>query len=448
MSDTHADLDRHHLALLLKATEILGSTLDLQVLLDALMDQVVECIGAERGFVMLADEPSAAADEPASWRIRNARAFAADLFESDGFRISRSVVQSVIAEGLPILTNDAHEDPRLRDQVSVSLYHLRSILCVPLATRRRVLGVIYADHTLVRAVFTPRHLTLLEAIARAAAMAVENARLYERLQRVHEESMAQARRELAQAQAQLVHSAKMAAVGRLAAGVAHEINTPLSAVSLNVSVVAEHISEARDRRRLDLAMLAADRCKGIVQKLLRFSHATTEPAKPVDVGLVITDALALVEHELLRDGIAVRRTGEDDLRVEGRDGDLMGVLLNLLMNACDALRTVPPERSRAIEVRARREPPAQTDASTACDAPHGWVCVEIADNGPGLSAEARDHLFEPFFTTHAVGDGLGLGLSISHQIVAEHRGSLSATSPPQGGATFTVRLPGAHRGTQ
>lgn len=413
-------LEKEHLELLLRASEILGSSLEVPAIVDSLMDQVIEVIGAERGFVLIRDE------ETGARRIQSARSMEPDTLDKEGFRISRGVVERVEREGVSILTSDALQDPRLRDQRSVSLYDLKSILCVPLCLQGRVLGVIYADHTMERGVFTPREKALLESIARMAAVALENAMLYEKLQRVHADSMERARRELAATHAQLVQSSKMAAVGQLAAGVAHEINTPLSAVQLNVSTVMEHVTDARDRRRLDIAAQAVSRCKSIIDTLLRFSRVSGGSLERVDVARVVRTTLELMDHDLGKTGVDVIEAVGEPVLARGREGEISQVLMNLLMNARDAVRAMPPDHPRRVEVRSRRE--------------GDRVIVEVADNGCGMDEGTRDRIFEPFFTTRPVGEGLGLGLSITYEILVRCGGEIAVASTPGQGTTFTVTL--------
>ena len=416
-----ASLEKEHFLLLLRACELLTSSLEMQLVLDSLMDQVIEVIGAERGFVMTRD------DESAPWQFRSARAMEPSGIDADEFRISRGVVDRVARDGVSIFTSDAIADERLSDRESVALFHLKSILCVPLCVQGRILGVIYADHRMQTGVFTRREKVLLEFIARVAAIAVENAMLYAKLQRLHEASMEQARRELADTQAQLMHSSKLAAVGELAAGVAHEINNPLGAVALNISALRRAVCADVDRQRLDIVEKAVDRCRGIVDRLLRFSRAVPDCVEPVDVGEVIHDVIALVAHEFRKEDVQIDVSVAESLVVSGNAGELSQVIMNLLLNARDAVRLVSPDEVRHVAIDARRA--------------DRHVVVEIRDNGSGIDRAVAHRIFEPFFTTKEVGDGIGLGLAVSFQIVSRHGGTLDVVSEPGQGATFFLRLP-------
>jgi signal transduction histidine kinase len=410
-------LEAEHYALLLEASAILASSLDLEAVLDALMDQVVRVIGAERGFVMLADEEG-------QWRIRSARAMDAAVLAGDDYRVSRGVVDRVASAGESVLTSDAMQDARFSRQTSVALGEMKSILCVPLRIEGRVDGVIYADHRMRSGVFGPREKALLEAIARQAAIAMENARLYARLEEVHQTSMEKARRELAATQAELAHSSRLAAVGRMAAGVAHEINNPLGAIALHMTALRDAVGDATSRRRIDIVERAIERCQGIVEKMLGFSRPRPSGEGRMELRGVLEECLALVEHELAAIEVVPDVELEPALWLEGNPDQLSQVFTNLLLNARDALRGT---RAGKLSVRASRR--------------KGWAVVEVADNGPGIEPAVRDRIFEPFFTTREVGSGTGLGLWVAHGIVERHRGRLRVDETPGGGATFTVALP-------
>ncbi|MCE7872108.1 GAF domain-containing protein [bacterium CPR1] len=399
-------LEREHLELLLRAGELLGSSLSIQEILDRLMDQVILALGAERGFVVLKGQ------------VRCARALDPAALDGEDFRISRSVVEQVIREGISVLTSDAHHDRALGSYTSVSLHEMKSILCVPLLLRGEAFGVVYADHRMQTGIFDGRDRRLLEAIARQAAIALENAML-------HEESLQRAQQELVQAQAQLHHSRKLAAVGQLAAGVAHELNTPLGTIALNVSALLPGASESLSKR-LTLMDRAVDRCRTIVQRLLTFARPVRSEARPVDIERLVAETLALAEPEFSGQEITVEVQVTPGLSAQADPLELSQVLLNLLLNARDALSELAPGKPRRLAVRA------------AQDGHH--VLLGVHDNGPGVDPGLQERIFEPFFTTKQVGRGIGLGLSLSHEMVESMGGTLRLRSEPGKGASFLIRL--------
>ena len=232
-------------------------------------------------------------------------------------------------------------------------------------------------------------------------------------------------------QDQLLQSGKMAAVGELAAGVAHEINNPLSAV-LTYGVllrekaeaappeVLEHLPKLVERLRLIEG--AALRCKGIAEKLLTFSRRDDAAFSSVRLGEVIDDALELMGVMLRRRGLAVERRFASSLpAVWGNASQLGQVLVNLLANAIHAA----PEGGRVV-VAARQV--------------EGRCELVVEDDGAGIPAHLKDRIFEPFVTTKPTGEGTGLGLSIVYGIVEAHDGRVRVNSEP-GHTVFTVELP-------
>jgi two-component system, NtrC family, sensor histidine kinase HupT/HoxJ len=259
---------------------------------------------------------------------------------------------------------------------------------------------------------------------------------------------------LKQAQQQLLHSEKMASLGRLVAGVAHELNNPISFVLGNVHVlqrygerltrylaaVHEHPAPQLDalRQELRIARIVADlpslmegtiegaqRTADIVSGLKRFSSGVREEDARIDIAAVVERAIHWV-----RKGTAPRFdiefTPGEPCEVEGSPGELLQVLMNLVQNAWDAASSV-----EGIVPRLRIEQQRVGNG----------VELRFTDNGPGIRPEHLPRLFEPFFTTKPVGKGTGLGLSISYGIVERHGGTLSAGNAPSGGAVFTLSLP-------
>jgi PAS domain S-box-containing protein len=228
---------------------------------------------------------------------------------------------------------------------------------------------------------------------------------------------------------QLIQAEKLAAMGQMLAGVAHELNNPLTAILGVTELVRER--EGLDdsmKRQLDLTHRQARRAARIVQNLLEFSRPASPQKKPIDLNSIIERTLQLHEHSLRRNQVEVDFSPRTDLpAVVGDANQLIQVLLNLISNAEQAIREV--RESGRIQIRL---------ASSS-----GSVIVTVQDDGVGIPADALPKLFDPFFTTKRPGGGTGLGLSICLSIVREHGGTIQAESLPGGGSAFRIYLPAA-----
>jgi PAS domain S-box-containing protein len=227
-------------------------------------------------------------------------------------------------------------------------------------------------------------------------------------------------------QAKLMHAEKMAAVGQLVSGVAHEVNNPLTAILGFADLLMEN-PELPDSARKDLRVILqeAQRTKQIVQNLLSFARQMPPQRKPVQVNAILKRTIQLRAYDFHSRGVSITENYQDDLPlVIGDSQQLQQVFLNILNNAYDAVREAAG--GPRIEIATSRR--------------DGFVEVSFRDNGHGI--DQPDRIFDPFFTTKQVGEGTGLGLSICYGIVKEHGGEiLCANNPGQPGATFTVRFP-------
>jgi two-component system NtrC family sensor kinase len=223
---------------------------------------------------------------------------------------------------------------------------------------------------------------------------------------------------------QLQHAEKMASVGLLAAGVAHEVNTPLAGISSYTQLLRGQIEEADPRQQvLEKIEKQSFRAAKIINSLLNFSRSSGTEFDRVDVNKVIGDVLSLVEHQLEGSKIRVRRELAPGLPpIRGNENRIQQVFFNLILNARDAM---PSGGWLTLRTYA--------DADT--------VVAEVADTGHGIRREHIRRIYDPFFTTKGIGKGTGLGLSVSYGIVQEHGGAIFVDSAPGQGTTFQVALP-------
>jgi two-component system NtrC family sensor kinase len=241
------------------------------------------------------------------------------------------------------------------------------------------------------------------------------------------ESFNQMTASLAEARHQVYQSNKLASVGRLAAGIAHEINNPLTGVLTYSSFLLKRATDEETRSDLETIVHETKRCRDIVRGLLDFARQVPPKKGPVDFNAVVERALAIVDHQLEVQNIALTRSLRPDLPPISADANqLQQVVVNLLVNAADAV----DGDVRQIYLA--------TDHKRAND--HEVVELKVADTGRGIPGKDLGKLFEPFFTTKE-GKGTGLGLAVSWGIVSEHGGTIEVESRVGSGTTFTVRLP-------
>lgn len=405
---------RKELASLYEVAQDLSLTPDLSELLDSIVGKATLLVGAERGFLVLADPPG-------EDHIAAARRFAQNETSDDAF--STSLVNRVMESRKPILTTNVQNDGRFELTQSIIVQDIRSVLAVPLIARGELQGAIYVDTRMSVHPFGNGDLGLLQAMASQAAMAIRSARLYEDA-RESNQQLTCTLAELRETQEQLVQAERLAAVGRLATSVAHELRSPLmvmrSALYFLNRVVSLDEPDTPDILRRYFAKLDSeiDRQAKIINDLLFFSRNRPRSLTGVDLNAILTETLIRVR---MPESIVVRQELDPDLAELLGDADqLQQVFVNLIANAVQAM----PEGG-SLTLRTR---------------PDGCFAVaEVTDSGVGIAEENIGRIFEPFFTTRE--KGIGLGLAVSKSLVEGHNGSIEVDSTHGLGTTFTVRLP-------
>jgi len=237
----------------------------------------------------------------------------------------------------------------------------------------------------------------------------------------------------------LRHAERLASVGRLAAGLAHEIGTPLNVIGGRAEALQRRLAgnEATGR---SLAIITAqiERISRIVRSLLDFARGSTPRLAPTSIPDVVRGVLDLMEHRIEQSGVRVALEVEPDLpRVRADADQVQQVLLNLASNALDAM---PDGGSLTLRAARAAVPPALSDPPGSGPRT-GFVALSVIDTGTGIRVEHQGRVFDPFFTTKDVGQGTGLGLSVSYGIVRDHGGAIELDSRPGSGSRFTVYLP-------
>ncbi|HWA44519.1 MAG TPA: ATP-binding protein [Hypericibacter adhaerens] len=298
-----------------------------------------------------------------------------------------------------------------------------SFLSVPLTANGRWWGFLGFDDCRTERAWTEIEIDVLRTAAALIAGAIERK---------------QTEAEMARQREALYQSEKLTALGSLLAGVAHELNNPLSVVVGQSLLLEEAARESAFTARAQKIRHAAERCSKIVRTFLALARRREPEPRPVQINTVVRMALDLLGYQLRTSGVELTLDLAPDLPELMADADqLHQVMTNLIVNAEQALAGQPGTGPAGSDRPSLR----RLKISTRFDKTRQSLRLVVADNGPGIEPEIRSRIFDPFFTTKPTGQGTGIGLSLCMTIVGTHRGSITASETPGGGATFTVELP-------
>jgi PAS domain S-box-containing protein len=391
---------------------IATQSFDLDEILNLTLRQVISLLGAETGSIYLGDSDETTFRRRAGWGQRSAdRARLSEVQFVGGFGdlVTRSRTEVITPEYLP------HLPPLVAEFIRAD--GLNSWIWVLLWSKDSPIGMMGISSQENR-VYTSNDENLLVAIGRQLATTIEKVRLYEETCRAYED--------LRRTQEQLLQSEKMSAVGQLIAGVAHELNNPLTAI-LGYAQLLE--SEGLGERASDFVsklFKQAQRTHRVVQSLLSFARQRKPQKQCVDICKVLDETLVLRDYDLRVNNIRLEREFNPVTPAVTADPhQLEQVFLNITNNAVDAM--LEAGQGGTLKVRVYEK--------------NGSVHTEFQDSGPGIKEPNR--IFEPFYTTKGVGKGTGLGLSICYGIIQEHAGQISARNGEDGGAIIEVILPSA-----
>ena len=439
----HDPSQSDYLSALLKLSQTLNSSLELRQVLDTAMSQVVAFVGAERGFIMLVDPETGRVWGEALHNIER-QALEATLSGKDGYiraEISRSLVERVLDNRESILSTNAMEDPRFAGQQSVQLSHLRAVMGVPLIAQKRTLGVIYLDSRVQSNLFTERHVAMLEAFAAQAAIAIENARLYDDLRRSMDERL----RLQDELHRQETRRLALEEAGRLKSEfvgfVAHELRNPLTAVQGFAQTLLQDTDETltREERREFCEAIEDDsaRLLDMIDEMLDI--ARLESGRPLTLNLKSVHLRSLLERLVKRHRFSRYFTASHVLvlnadpalpeHVTADESKLSQVITNLLTNAT------------------KYSPNGGQILISAGPLPAGGYTISCSDTGVGMSPDQVVQLFRKYErmerSTIKNIPGTGLGLFLAKHLVDLHGGTITCRSVEGAGSTFTLTLPSA-----
>jgi predicted ATPase/signal transduction histidine kinase/tRNA A-37 threonylcarbamoyl transferase component Bud32 len=480
-----------------KATRAISGELELDKLLERMLEIIFENAGADGGALVLDDARRLTVAASRTARAGQISTAAVPLAAAS---LPRSVVHYVHRTGIAVVIDDAIADPRFGNDDYIRISEPKSVLCMPVRHQDRAVGLLYLENTLVSGAFNQARLEALTILVSQIAVSLENATLFA-AQRVHAAAISraneelrgqiavreQAERELARyrdhleeliaertqeltlanqklrdaaaqrerIEAELRLAQKLESVGRMAAGIAHEINTPVQFVSDNVTFVRDALvgvfdavgryralgddddgegddldyAIANTPRALDAALDGLGRVAAIVRSMKDFAHPDRDEKTLVDLNRAIESTLMIAAHECKYVAEVHIELAELPL-VRCNGGEINQAVLNLVINAAHAIRDVVGQTGAKGKIEVR----------TRCDG--GEVEIAISDTGTGIPPAIRDKIYDPFFTTKEVGRGTGQGLAIVRSVVVDkHGGSLRFETQTGAGTTFFVRLP-------
>jgi signal transduction histidine kinase len=350
--------------------------------------------------------------------------------QSFEYPLSGGITGHVFETGESVVVNDVLQDKRYR---SIKGWQAGSEMCVAIREGEKILGIVDVESS-SRNAFTHNDFIAMESLAGILASVITSADQYQRLQvmisqlrstQVELRARMEAQRS---AENRLVQAAKLAAVGEMAAGIAHELNNPLTSVTGFAELALDDIPKGSDTRKdLEIVMREAIRARDVVRRLLDFARQSESARVRGSLNEVVEDVVALTRHLIRTSGVTLKLELEKNIPWILVDVNQMKqVLLNLIHNALQAM----PSGGELI-------------ISTESAARDGreWIIVSVCDTGVGIPKMDQARIFEPFYTTKGNQGGTGLGLSVTYGIITDHGGQIEVESQPGSGSKFTVWLP-------
>ncbi|MGR3319946.1 MAG: ATP-binding protein [Candidatus Anammoxibacter sp.] len=425
MVETYRNIDSDKLFFVIERCSIINSSLSIAEVLQRIMKYANAITGSEASTLMLLD------DKTGELVFSVPTGPKADKLMDIRLAPGKGIAGWVVKNDKHILIHDVKKDSRFCGEIdNISGFETKSILCVALKAKSKVIGALEVINKADGVPFTDEDTMLLEIFANQAAMAIENARLHSKLQNKLEEEK--------QFQRKLVEAERLRALGLMASGIAHDFNNMLTIILGNAEMLV--IDEDRNSisKRVKMIKQAAIDSANIIKRLQKFTKSTegdNQQFKPVKINDIVRDSITLTkpmwkdtpQENGITIEIVTHLTGKD-LIMLGNDSDLREMMINLIFNSVDAM------------------PQGGTINITTLKKEDNMV-LEISDTGVGMSDETIVKLFDPFFTTKGV-KHCGLGMSMISGIIKRHAGKIEVNSKLTKGTTFTISFPSQNEITE
>lgn len=402
---------------------VVNAVTDEKELLENSLKQTMALFQAKRGSIFILRD-----GEAGELTLRAAEGMAISDQKAMVKRMGEGVVGKVAETKQPMVVEDIAQDDRFKDYKARKGYKTSSFICTPLLLKDKLIGVINITDKENGTRFSKEELQLLDFLASQIALNYRRINLYQKFKKVVKESrslrdeLGRSSKEADVLKKQVLLQEKLASIGKLAGGIAHEFNNPLDGVMRYTNLCLEHLGEEEVARGYLLEIKhGLNRMAGIVKSLLACSRNTEFGSQKIDVNWAVGQAIQTLQPELLNKSITLNTDLEEGLPTIS-DLGLERVVSNLIRNSVDAI-----EKEGSITVKTSYESKN--------------IVIEINDSGCGIETEKIDQIFEPFFTTKDIGLGCGLGLTIVSEIVKSYSGDIGVESKPGEGTTFVVRIP-------
>jgi predicted ATPase/signal transduction histidine kinase len=462
-SNNNSELD---FGSIVKASQAISTAIQLDELIQRLTQIILENAGADKCALILWQHES--------WQVRAITTLESTILQTAPLDHHPDVPVQLIQYVKNTLETVVIDDLKTPLQSVIGEYMHRhqpqSVMCMPICQQGQLLGILYLENKVTTGVFVGDRLDILKLLTSQAAISLENALLYNTLeqkveQRTQElnyknQQLSQTLQELQETQAQLIHAEKMSSLGEMVAGIAHEINNPISFIYGNITYLQEYFHELlagihlyqqqypeptieikNYLQKLDFDYMINDvakllnsmqhgshRIQNIVLSLRNFARLDESDNKQVNIHDGIENTLLIVQHRLHQ--VTIIKNYGDLPFVNCHAKQINQVILNILNNAIDALN--------AADIT---NPTITISTSIISNTSIPSVSIRIADNGTGISEEVQKRVFDPFFTTKPVGKGTGLGLAVAYSIVSTHNGKINLVSQLGQGTEFEIILP-------
>ncbi|MGE5842763.1 MAG: ATP-binding protein [Deltaproteobacteria bacterium] len=411
--ETREALYRRELAILLRSSALINSSLNIEQVLDNAMKWAEEFMDAEASTVYELDE------RKNELVVRLARGEKKEPVERITLKLGEGIAGTVVKTGKPMVIEDVSREKKFTDRIDrITGFRTKSAICVPLLLRKRPMGALQVINKKSGEPFNRSDLEILFAIAQHVSIAMENANLYRRL----EESFAVTTQELRITQEKLIRTERLASMSNLIQGVAHEIRNPITTIGGFAHRIKKELGDNRKLAKYaDVILEETARLENIVKRVHAFTETQSYSPAPARIEPLVDEVLKAAMPLANQLGVRILKDVAPDLPQARLDsGQFTAALANIVENALEAM-----PKGGTLNLKALQE-----DRS---------LVITIKDTGCGIPKDQLTAVYDPFVTSKS--KGVGLGLTLVHQVVANHQGDIRITSEVQKGTMVTMRLP-------